>query len=583
MSVPIKPFAIPAPVTTQPTAIPPERDLARSGLDARASIAPTTRPGGQGLTQAPWPPLERLAEINSGGPEDAVGWDEEELWAGFRASVQPTIARLPSDEEIPPFSRPVAATRVANELRRRGVIEQHLSAHAQGSAYWRRLVWGTAHPPQLLGCPICGRPAEAFPIGGLYERYGRYPRMICDDCHQQVVDDSGEPVRICNRDFSGGVLVLGPDGQEKKGLTAFSVRGVRCRFDEHRFGGIVGKPLPDEPLERITGSLLAGAVGDALGRPIEFFSLGEIRHHFGPTGVVEYEPGGGDSGSISDDTQMTLFTAEGLLVARSQGAQSVSDYLPAIADAYRRWLATQTAGVVAPSVGWLSGLPQLHQRRAPGTTCLAALETGRPVLDSKGCGGVMRVAPIGLLFEEPFELACAAAGLTHGHPTGVLSAGAFAFLLAQLCHGEDPKRALEATLERLQIESGAGEVSGALIAASRLTHSGEPATAETVEQLGGGWVADEALAIALYCLLIGEDVPSGLLLAVNHGGDSDSTGSLAGQLFGAIHGPTALPWSLLEELECGAAIEQISRDLASAFMGAPTGTDWPARYRTPVA
>ena len=68
------------------------------------------------------------------------------------------------------------------------------------------------------------------------------------------------------------------------------------------------------------GCLLGGAVGDALGAPIEFMGLEEIRSRFGPRGVTDLTDGVWPAGSITDDTQMTLFTAEGLLRAQVRGA-----------------------------------------------------------------------------------------------------------------------------------------------------------------------------------------------------------------------------------------------------------------------
>ncbi len=49
----------------------------------------------------------------------------------------------------------------------------------------------------------------------------------------------------------------------------------------------------------------------------------------------------------------------------------------------------------------------------------------KPLNDSKGCGGVMRVAPVGLVATDPFDLGCRAAAITHGHPSGWLASGAF--------------------------------------------------------------------------------------------------------------------------------------------------------------
>ena len=76
------------------------------------------------------------------------------------------------------------------------------------------------------------------------------------------------------------------------------------------------------PRDRIRGSLLGGAVGDTLGAPIEFESLREIRARFGPEGLRKPAPAFGRVGAITDDTQMTLFTAEGLILAAGDPAFS---------------------------------------------------------------------------------------------------------------------------------------------------------------------------------------------------------------------------------------------------------------------
>ena len=68
---------------------------------------------------------------------------------------------------------------------------------------------------------------------------------------------------------------------------------------------------------RCRGCLLGGAVGDALGAPVEFMRHSQIVARFGPGGVRDFAPAYGRTGAITDDTQMSLFTAEGLLRASS--------------------------------------------------------------------------------------------------------------------------------------------------------------------------------------------------------------------------------------------------------------------------
>lgn len=330
--------------------------------------------------------------------------------------------------------------------------------------------------------------------------------------------------------------------------------------------------------EAFRGCLLGGAVGDALGAPIEFMELDEIRRLHGPAGVTDLESGEWPAGSITDDTQMTLFTAEALIRGlhrfNERGIASVS----AVARrAYLRWL--QTQGEPAPSDvldGWLVTVPALHARRGPGAACLSALRAGgkgtreAPVNDRKGCGGVMRIAPVGLaLRDSSFDAGCDLAAITHGHPTGQLAAGFLADVIARLVEGATLKDAVNAALGLLRKERYHEETTAAVEAALALAAESRPSPA-VVESLGGGWVAEEALAIGLYCALVAKEFSEGVLLAVNHGGDSDSTGSIAGNLLGLLHGEAGIPKRWLERLELRREITRVADDLRRHFGEEPT-------------
>ncbi|MEV5507847.1 ADP-ribosylglycohydrolase family protein [Streptomyces orinoci] len=365
-----------------------------------------------------------------------------------------------------------------------------------------------------------------------------------------------------------------------------------------------GRAEQQEFRARVRGCLLGGAIGDALGAGIEFESLSAIRSQHGPEGVHDYVRAYGRRGAVTDDTQLTLFTAEGLIraqVCRGPEGRDPSAAGHPVAEvhrAYLRWAATQRdwgPDEREPDSGWLAREEWLYSQRAPGQACLSGLADERMGTlrepknpHSKGCGAVMRSAPFGLLAgwdtEQVFQLAVECAVLTHGHPTGALSAGAFAAVVHHLVHGQDPQSAVREAMALLATRAGHEETTEALRQALATVRQGLP-TPERVESLGQGWVAEEALAMAVYCALVAEDVRHGLLLAVNHGGDSDSTGSLCGNLLGALHGETALPAGWLAELEGRATILELADDFAMELSQGPylhgpldTSAAWLARY-----
>lgn len=342
--------------------------------------------------------------------------------------------------------------------------------------------------------------------------------------------------------------------------------------------------------DRIRGTLLAGAVGDSLGAPIEFDSLNTIREAHGPSGVTGPLPSYGKAFAITDDTQMTLFVAEGLvLAARADALQTPSERLRIMHRAHLRWLRTQGETSRHPTFercqeGWLLEVAGLHSRRAPGNTCLSGLRSDRmgsieePLNQSKGCGGVMRAAPVGLALgvDDPFRMGAQVAALTHGHPSGFLSAGFLAFVIRSLLLGDDLEESCESAFDELDRWPGHEETSEAVRAALMLARAGPP-TPERVESLGGAWVGEEALAVAVYCVLASDDLETALLLAVNHGGDSDSTGAIAGNLAGAIWGPDTIPGSWLDQIELRTEIKDVAarREAecsAGAFLARGSGT-----------
>lgn len=333
------------------------------------------------------------------------------------------------------------------------------------------------------------------------------------------------------------------------------------------------------------GCIIGGAIGDALGLPVEFLSLAEIQRHYGDQGITDLVPGAGGKALISDDTQMTMFTAEGILRAVARGTErGVCQITSVVHNAYLRWLETQGYNThLDEADGWLIKVRALHSRRGPGSTCLSALASGQqgtmeePLNNSKGCGGVMRSAPVGLLYtrRRAFKLACECAALTHGHPSGYLSAGSLAHIIACIREGMGLEDAVQDALAELQKYKGHEECTEAV--SKGLALAGENSSPqECIPQLGEGWVGEEALAIAVYCALKYRDnFRQGVIAAVNHNGDSDSTGAITGNILGALLGIEQIPQTWVETVELKDELMELAEDMLIKYKD--TG-DWWEKY-----
>ena len=339
--------------------------------------------------------------------------------------------------------------------------------------------------------------------------------------------------------------------------------------------------------EYFRGCLLGGAIGDALGWPAEFISLTEIKEQFGDSGITELVINENGVAEITDDTQMTLFTAEGILRTYSSYMIGCENCDPPsiVYNAYLRWFDTQYGPEAIDNTllnGWLYQVPELHVMRGPGHTCLSALRSGvkgtidQPITNSKGCGGVMRVAPIGLSeYMQKFELACDCAAITHGHPSGYIPAGMLAHIIHHIIMGGSIVEAVQDALKIAKKYDGCQESVDIVNKALELAQSNiNPLVA--IKQLGEGWVGEEALAIALYCSLkFQDDFKQAIITAVNHDGDSDSTGAITGNILGAYLGVSAIPKEWLAVLEIRNIIVQLADDLLQTY---ESSDKWHEKY-----
>lgn len=361
-----------------------------------------------------------------------------------------------------------------------------------------------------------------------------------------------------------------------------AIEAVRCvrpgaienQQQEKHVLSATAQPTDETYASRVLGCLLGGAVGDAFGYPIEFDRWTDIERKYGEQGLLQPKLDSRSQLIVSDDTQMTLFTLEALTLAlptqlyAPYGLTMERPLQAACQHSYLRWGHTQGASI--PDLYEDGPFAQLYRssamrhRRAPGNTCLAAVRAGalgtvtHPINDSKGCGAVMRIAPIGLIDiapEDAHALGSAAAALTHGHIDGWLPGGVLSYVMRQIMQGHEIASASTKALHNLEKLSASGDPamkqSGTYRQIERaLQLLNLPHTrAEAFAQLGEGWTGDEALAIGLYAACKANTFENAIRLAANHDGDSDSTASIAGQLYGAHKGITAVPHDWVARLD----------------------------------
>jgi ADP-ribosylglycohydrolase len=324
--------------------------------------------------------------------------------------------------------------------------------------------------------------------------------------------------------------------------------------------------------DRFQGCLLGLAIGDALGFPTEFLSLPEIQKKYGPNGIQDLP---GNPALHSDDTQTSMAVARALIDA---GQNGVENWMDALSKEFLAWFRSP------------------ENDRAPGNTTIKGCQhleegvswTQAGLVESKSCGAIMRVAPIGLYYHsDPSELrmaAWASAVATHAHPTALVCAEVTAFCVAWAVGGIafseywdrikalqndslqswDPvlgdswRRAGYSSPEDY-LKLGWAELLAEL---DKMPLALGPEPADVCEVLGGGWGSDEALACALACVLkFPEDYPAAVKYGANTSGDSDSIASITGAISGASLGHNAIPKDWRKRIENRSLLLELCKQL----------------------
>lgn len=299
--------------------------------------------------------------------------------------------------------------------------------------------------------------------------------------------------------------------------------------------------------KKLCGYLFGTACGDALGRPVEHFTLEQIKEKYGKKGILEVP-----SDSLwTDDTQLMLVIAKGLL----RGAElEIPELMDCIAEELVHWLDEPDLGAGPTSRGAALRLKEGMNWRESGIV-------------SKTCGSLMRVGILGFIYrnnpEKLVQAALLSGRITHLHPVSDAASIAGAYAVKLALDGMEPEEMYRSLLKIT--EGYSQEFTDALKESYEVAHSGM-ADEDAMKELGQGWYADETFALAYFCTLrYPNDYKKAVQTAVNITGDSDSVGSVAGGILGAKLGIEAIPVPWIEALKDKEILKEIAGPLLEKY------------------
>ncbi|MFH1421402.1 MAG: ADP-ribosylglycohydrolase family protein [Planctomycetota bacterium] len=290
------------------------------------------------------------------------------------------------------------------------------------------------------------------------------------------------------------------------------------------------------------------AIGDALGYPVEFLREYRFKATYKEKGLTDFLH---TPALYSDDTQMSIAIAKALISSADAEKLDDIDYV--------------MEKVTNEFIDWFLS----PDHRGPGRACLKGcnhLNEGESWetsgdLDAKGCGSAMRTAPIGLVYHDDIkklkEIAIATAKPTHQHPAALAGAVGTAYLVALGLNKTKPELVADNLLE---LTDSMSDIFTQRILQVKKSLNFEPE--EAFKVIGAGWVAEEAVAGALYCFLRSPDNYSqSVLTAVNFSGDRDSVACITGAISGAYNGINAIPEKWIKKVENSDLLNELADKL----------------------
>ena len=342
----------------------------------------------------------------------------------------------------------------------------------------------------------------------------------------------------------------------------------------------------DPTMDKFEGAIIGSAVGDAFGYPLMALSYEKICKRFEKDGALELSVSRKTGTALfTEATQMSLFTADGILWAYNENAAhengAVANY---VFYSYQLWLYMQTRSIAGSEYEWLFNKEQnpnmssllkskgLGKKRRLNDNNLDALfdarngvfgTPGKRLNNNTDAGAVKRVLPVGLFYggdsEMAFRIGCDVGAITHSAPEGYLPCGVYTAIIAELLRGSDVDDAVNTAMALLTAYPDHENIYDALQKAVDLANDDDIEPREGLDELGDGFSAVSCLAIALYSAILHQtNYKFAIALATNHDGDSSACGAITGGILGVWYGLRKLPKEWTKKVQYRNLLETVA-------------------------
>ena len=282
---------------------------------------------------------------------------------------------------------------------------------------------------------------------------------------------------------------------------------------------------------KFTGALIGTAVGDALGAPVEGWSMEQVHSVYS-----ERKRWKMSYGRYTDDTELMIGVAESLIMNKGFNGADMARTFVRNYDAKRGYGPGSTGALkrIKEGESWDEASKKLFGGEG-----------------SYGNGAAMRIAPIGLFYydnaDKLREIAYKSCQITHSHELGKAGAALQAFAVALAVRGQ--KESMLSELKNFA-QNNVYEDKIRRVEALILDKGATPKK-EIIAKLGNGMAAFDSVPTAIYSFLRFDRFEDSVIYAVSLGGDTDTIGAMTGAISGAYYGEGGIPNEWMEQLEDG--------------------------------